>query len=60
MALSFSDTHPFPNRVSLANIREIYSDLGDGTQFTPVTIRTISAEVFHELFRRGHGEGSLP
>ena len=60
MALSFSDTHPFPNRVSLTDIREIYSDLGDGTQFAPITIRTVSAEIFHELFRRGHGEGSLP
>lgn len=60
MALSFSDTHPFPNRVSLADIREVYGDFGDGTRFTPMTIRTVSAEIFHELFRRGHGEGSLP
>ena len=60
MALSFSDTHPFPKRVSLDDIREIYSDLGDGTQFSPISIRTVSAEIFHELFKRGHGEGSLP
>lgn len=60
MALSFSDTHPFASRVSLDDIREIYSDLGDGTQFSPISIRTISSEIFHELFKRGHGEGSLP
>ena len=59
MALSFSDTHPFPRRVSLDEIREIYRDLGNGTQFLPMSIRTVSAEIFHELFRRGHGEGSL-
>ena len=60
MALSFSDTHPFPKRVSLDDIREIYSDLGDGTQFLPISIRTVSAEIFHELFKRGHGDSSLP
>ena len=60
MALSFSSTHPFSNRVSLDGIRGIYSDLGDGTQFLPISIRTVSAEIFQELFRRGHGEGSLP
>ena len=60
MALSFSDTHPFPKRVSLDDIREIYSDLGDGTQFLPISIRTVSAAIFHELFKRGHGEGTLP
>ena len=60
MALSFSDTHPFPRRVSLDDIREVYSDLGDGTQFTPVSIRPISAEIFQGLFKRGHGEDSLP
>ena len=60
MALSFSSTHPFSNRVSLDGIRGIYSDLGDGTQFLPISIRTVSAEIFHELFRRGHGEDSLP
>ena len=60
MALSFSDTHPFPSGVSLTDIREIYSDLGDGTQFAPMSIRTVSAEIFHGLFKRGHGEGSLP
>ena len=60
MALSFSDTHPFPNRVSLTDIRKIYSDLGDGSQFTPMTIRTVSAEIFHELFKRGYGEDSSP
>ena len=59
MALSFSDTHPFPKRVSLAEIRKIYSDLGDGSQFSPMSIRAVSAEVFHEVFRRGQGEGSL-
>ena len=58
MALSFSDTHPFPNPVSLEDIREVYSDLGDGTQFAPMSIRPVSAEIFHELFRRGHGEDS--
>ena len=60
MALSFSDTHPFPRRVSLDDIREIYCDLGDGAKFLPMSIRTVSAEIFHELFKRGHGEGSLP
>ena len=60
MALSFSDTHPFPNRVSLADIREVYSDLGDGARFAPMSIRTVSAEIFHELFKRGHQEGTLP
>ena len=60
MALSFSDTHPFPRRVSLNEIREIYCDLGIGTQFSPMSIRTVSAEIFHELFKRGHGEGSSP
>ena len=60
MALSFSDTHPFPRRVSLDDIREVYRDLGDGTQFTPVSIRPISSEIFHELFKRGHGEDFLP
>jgi len=60
MALSFSSTHPFPRRVSLDEIREIYSDLGDGTQFLPMSIRTVSAEIFRELFKRGHGEGPLP
>ena len=60
MALSFSDTHPFPNRVSLDEIGEVYSDLGDGTQFAPMSIRRVSAEIFHELFRRGQGEDSLP
>ena len=60
MALSFSDTHPFPTRVSLDDIREIYSDLGNGTQFLPISIRTVSAEIFHELFKRGHGDSSLP
>ena len=60
MALSFSATHPFPRRVSLDEIREVYRDLGDGTQFVPVSVRPISAEIFHELFQRGHGEGSLP
>ena len=60
MALSFSDTHPFPRRVSLNEIREIYCDLGIGTQFSPMSIRTVSAEIFHELLKRGHGEGSSP
>ena len=60
MALSFSCTHPFPRRVSLAEIREIYSDPGDGTRFLPRSIRTVSAEIFHELFKRGHGKGSSP
>ena len=60
MALSFSDTHPFPNRVSLADIRGIYSELGDGTRFAPMSIRTVSADIFHELFKRGHGEGPSP
>ena len=60
MALSFSSTHPFPRRVSLDEIREVYSDLGDGTEFLPMSIRTVSAEIFHELFRRGHGEDKLP
>ena len=60
MALSFSDTNPFPRRVSLDEIREIYSDLGDGTQFSPISIRTIPADIFHKLFKRGHGKGSLP
>ena len=60
MALSFSSTHPFPNRVSLAEIKEIYSDLGRGTQFLPISIRAVPAEIFHELFKRGHGEGSSP
>ena len=60
MALSFSSTRPFSRRVSLDEIREIYIDLGDGTQFLPITIRAVSAEIFHELFRRGHGEDKLP
>ncbi len=60
MALSFSDTHPFPRRVSLNEIREIYCDLGIGTTFSTMSIRTVSAEIFHELFKRGHGEGSSP
>ena len=60
MILSFSDTHPFARRVSLDEIREIYSELGDGTQFSPISIRTVSSEIFHELFKRGHGEGSSP
>ena len=60
MALSFSDTHPFPNRVSLADIRGIYSELGDGARFAPMSIRTVSADIFHELFKRGHGEGPSP
>ena len=60
MALSFSDTHPFPRRVSLDEIRKLYSDLGDGTQFAPISIRTVSSEIFHELFKRGHRAGSLP
>ena len=60
MALSFSDTHPFPIRVSRNEIRKIYSEFGNGAQFFPITIRTISAEIFHALFKRGHREGSLP
>ena len=60
MALSFSDTHPFPERVSLDDIREVYRDFGDGAQFAPMSVRSISVEIFHELFKRGHGEGSLP
>ena len=60
MALSFSETHPFPRPVSLDEIREIYGDLGDGTQFAPITIRTVPAEIFHELFKRGHQAGSQP
>ena len=60
MALSFSGTHPFPNHVSLADIREIYSDLGDGTQFAPMSIRRVSADIFCELFSRGYGESSSP
>ena len=60
MALSFSGTHPFPNHVSLADIRKIYSDLGDGTQFAPRSILRVSADIFHELFKRGHGEGPSP
>ena len=60
MAMSFSDTHPFPTRVSLDDIRKIYLELGDGAQFSPMSIRTVSAEIFHELVRRGHGEGCLP
>ena len=59
MALSFSDTHPFPKRISLPEVRKIYSDFGDGSQFSPMSIRAVLAEVFHEVFRRGHGEGSL-
>ena len=58
MALSFSDTHPFPRCVSLDDIKRIYSDFGNGTQFSPRSIRTISAEIFHELFKRGHGDTS--
>ena len=60
MALSFSDTHPFPTRVPRAEIRKIYSELGNGKNFFPITIRTISAEIFHALFKRGHGGDSLP
>ena len=60
MALSFSDTHPFPKRVSLGEIGDVYGELGNGTQFVPVSIRTVSAEIFHELFKRGHGAVSLP
>ena len=60
MALSFSDTHQFPKAVSLAKIREIYSGSRNGVQFSPISIRAVSAETFHELFRRGYGEGSLP
>ena len=54
MALSFSDTHPFPSPVSLDEIRQIYSDLGNGTQFAPMTVRSVSGKIFHELYRRGH------
>ena len=60
MALSFSDTHPFPTRVALDDIRKIHSDLGGGARFLPISIRTISAEIFHELFKRGHEDTSLP
>ena len=60
MALSFSDTHPFPMRISLDEIREIHRELGSGTQFWPFSIRKTPAEIFHELLRRGHGEGSSP
>ena len=60
MALSFSATQPFRRRVFLDEIREVYRDLGGGTQFVPVSILSISAEIFHELFKRGHGEDSLP
>ena len=60
MALSFSDTHPFRRRVSLDDIREVYGDSGQGTQFLPISIRTVSSEIFHELFKRGHEEVSLP
>ncbi|MCY4470163.1 MAG: hypothetical protein OXC08_15720 [Thiotrichales bacterium] len=60
MALSFSHTHPFARRVSLAEIREIHRELGNGTQFSPISIRKVPAEFFHELFERGYGEGSLP
>ena len=60
MALSFSDTHPFARRVSLAEIKEIHRELGNGTQFLPISIRKVPAEFFHELFKRGCGEDSLP
>ena len=60
MALSFSCTHPFAKRVSFAEVREVHRELGDGAQFLPVSIREVSVEIFHELFKRGHGEGSLP
>ena len=60
MALSFSDTHPFPKRVSLDDIRKIYSDSGGGAQFLPISIRTVSTEIFHALFKHGHGDTSSP
>ena len=60
MALSFSDTHPFPRRVPLNEIREIHRELGNGAQFSPISIRKVPAEFFYELFKRGYGEGSLP
>ena len=60
MALSFSDTHPFPKRVCLDDIRKIYGDFGGGAQFLPISIRAVSAKIFHELFKRGHGDTSSP
>ena len=60
MALSFSHTHPFARRVSLTEIREIHGELGNGTQFLPISIRKVPAEIFHELFKRGYGQDSLP
>ena len=54
MTLSFSDTHPFPTPVYTDEIKKIYSDLGNGTQFAPITVRSVSNKIFHELYRRGH------
>ncbi len=58
MALSFSDIHPFPKSVPLDEIRRIYGNLGHGTQFAPLSIRKVSAEIFQELFKRGHPASS--
>ena len=60
MAISFSDTHPFPTRISLDEVKKVYSDFGNGTQFSPISMRAVSAEIFHELFKRGHGDTSSP
>jgi predicted transcriptional regulator len=58
MALSFSDTHPFPKSVPLDDIRKIHGRMGNRTQFAPLSIRSIPAEIFHELFKRGHQASS--
>ncbi|MDD9983657.1 MAG: GNAT family N-acetyltransferase [Gammaproteobacteria bacterium] len=60
VAISFSDTHPFPTRISLDEVKKVYSDFGNGTQFSPISMRAVSAEIFHELFKRGHGDTSSP
>ena len=58
MALSFSNTNPFLCSVSLDEVREVYADLGEGTEFAPRSPRTVPAEIFQELFKRGHRKGS--
>jgi len=58
MALAFSETNPFPRLVPLHEIREIYAELAEGTRFAPLSMRTVSTEIFHELFKRGHRAGA--